>query len=142
MAWYDKLAGIHHDERFILATIGVMTFAIVTTMVTSLTIIRDGNELPPPQPKTQYITQDTEDSLQLKTVEKLLEHPNYSVREVANKILFDRAINDPDAVRLLLTGITDPSHDERIKSLRALWALMNGEPKTHELDDSFSDGDR
>ncbi|KAK4459212.1 hypothetical protein QBC42DRAFT_11761 [Cladorrhinum samala] len=72
------------------------------------------------QPKTQYITQETEDALKLSTLDTLLGHYNYSIRETSAKIVCDRAINDKDTVELLLWGITRPDYDERIKNLRAL----------------------
>lgn len=124
MGWQDTLTTVYRDERFILTTIGLVSFAIVTTMISTLTIIRDDNEVPPAQPKTQYITQDTENALQPGTLDKLLEHPNYSIREIATKILYDRAINDPETTSFLLRGATRPDHDERIKSLRALTVLV------------------
>jgi hypothetical protein len=124
MGWQDTLTAFYRDERVILTTIGVVSFAIVTTMISTLTIIRDDNEVPPVQPKTQYITQDTENSLQLGTLDKLLDHPNYSIREIAIKILYDRAVNDSETTSFLLRGATQPDYDERIKSLRALEALV------------------
>jgi hypothetical protein len=126
MGWATTLLSAARDERFILISIGLATFGIVSSVVTILTIIRDDNEIPPPQPKTQYITQDTEDSLQSETLEKLLEHPNYSIREIAIKILCDRAVNDAETTQYLLYGITRPNYDERMKCLRAL-ALLTGQ---------------
>ncbi|KAF4996910.1 hypothetical protein FGRMN_4231 [Fusarium graminum] len=126
MGWADSLLTIARDERLVLLTLGLATFGVVSTVVTALTIIRDDNEIPPPQPKTQYITQDTEDSLQIETLEKLLDHPNYSIREVAIKILCDRAVNDLGTTHLLLKGITRPDYDERMRCLRAL-ALLTGQ---------------
>ncbi|CAM1506536.1 Fc.00g061770.m01.CDS01 [Cosmosporella sp. VM-42] len=123
MSWTSSLLAFARDERVILVSLGLATFGIVSTVVTALTIIRDDNEIPPTQPKTQYITQDTEDSLQLETLEKLLDHPNYSIREVAVKILCDRAVNDPDTIKYLLFGITRPNYDERMQCLRALALL-------------------
>ncbi|TQV97366.1 cytoskeleton-associated protein [Cordyceps javanica] len=94
-------------------------------MVTVLTMIRDDNEIPASEPKTQYITQDTEDALQLHTLTKLLEHPDFSIRDIATKILCDRAVNDPGAMTYLLYGITVKSYDERLYCLRALSLLTN-----------------
>ncbi|CAK7239665.1 MAG: hypothetical protein STHCBS139747_001100 [Sporothrix thermara] len=79
----------------------------------------------PPLPKTQYITQDTEDSLSLATLEKLLKHYNFSIRETAAKIVCDRAINDDDVLLVLLLGITRRDYDERMKHLRALVMLTD-----------------
>lgn len=126
MSWVNSFMSFARDERVVLVTIGVATFSIVSTMVTILTIIRDDNEIPPAEPKTQYITQDTEDALQSETLDKLLTHPNYSIRDIANKILCDRAINDPETTHFLLYGITRPDYDERMKCLRAL-ALLTGQ---------------
>ncbi|KAG7292561.1 hypothetical protein NEMBOFW57_002596 [Staphylotrichum longicolle] len=53
---------------------------------------RDEAEIKPVQPKTQYITQETEDA----------------------------AVNDNDRVDFLLWGITRQDYDERMKNLRAL----------------------
>ena len=81
---------------------------------------RDDAEIKPPQPKTQYITQETEDALKLGTLDTLLGHYNQSIRETSAKIVCDRAVNDRDTVDLLLWGITRKDYDERMKNLRAL----------------------
>lgn len=120
------MLGYARDERVILMGIGLAAFGIVGTMTSVLTMIRDAHAIDPKQPKTQYITQDTEDSLELGTLEKLLLHPNYSIREVATKILCDRAINDNETLLRLLYGITRPDYDERMRCLRAL-ALLTGQ---------------
>ncbi|KAK7421958.1 hypothetical protein QQX98_001953 [Neonectria punicea] len=126
MDWASNLLAFSRDERVVLLSLGLATFGIVSTVFTALTIIRDDNEIPPTQPKTQYITQDTEDSLQPETLEKLLDHPNYSIREISIKILCDRAVNDPETTQGLLYGITRPNYDERMPCLRAL-ALLTGQ---------------
>ncbi|TDZ73172.1 hypothetical protein CTRI78_v001372 [Colletotrichum trifolii] len=92
-------------------------------MTQMLTYIRDENEVKVTPPKTQYITQETEDSLGLDTLDKLLCHPNFSIRDVAIKILCDRAVNDRDVVRYLLYGITQSDYDTRMQNLRALATL-------------------
>ncbi|OAA43223.1 hypothetical protein NOR_04590 [Metarhizium rileyi] len=114
------------DERVHLAAIGLAAFGLVHTITTISGIFRADNEIPPKEPKTQYITQETEDSLQLRTLDKLLVHPNYSIREVATKILCDRAINDHETLRTLFYGITRPEYEYRMKCLRAL-ALLTGQ---------------
>ncbi|KAF4782018.1 hypothetical protein HER10_EVM0006549 [Colletotrichum scovillei] len=111
------------DERIILVGIGAATFGLVTMMTQMLTYIRDDNEVKVTPPKTQYITQETEDALGLDTLDKLLCHPNFSIRDVAIKILCDRAVNDSGTVRQLLYGITRPDYDTRMKNLRALATL-------------------
>lgn len=126
MGWAAGLATIARDERVVLLSIGLATFGLVRSIITGLTLIRDLNVVPPAEAKTQYITQDTEDALQLETIEKLLNHPSYSIREVATKILCDRAINDAETTTHLLYGITRPDYDERMQCLRAL-ALLTGQ---------------
>lgn len=126
MGWSSSLLSFARDERVILVSIGLATFGIVSSMITVLTLVRDDNEIPPVEPKTQYITQDTEDSLELDTLEKLLDHTNYSIREIAIKILCDRAVNDTETIEYLLYGITRPAYDERMQCLRAL-ALLTGQ---------------
>ncbi len=125
MSWRSGLWSFARDERVILVSIGIATFSVVSTMIATLTMIRDDNEIPPAEPKTQYITQDTEDTLQLDTLGKLLEHPNFSIRDIATKILCDRAINDTDTTTHLLYGTTRPDYDERMQCLTAL-SLLTG----------------
>ncbi|KAL9484607.1 hypothetical protein ACSS6W_003396 [Trichoderma asperelloides] len=125
MSWTSRLLSFSRDERVILVSIGLATFGLVSSMITALTFIRDDNEIPPSEPKTQYITQDTEDSLQLDTLEKLLDHPNFSIKEIAIKILCDRAANDPEVIKYIWFGITRPEYEERMNSLRTLAVLTS-----------------
>ncbi|KAJ6785005.1 hypothetical protein PWT90_03690 [Aphanocladium album] len=125
MSWRAGLWAFARDERVIMVGIGLATFSVVNTMMTVLTMIRDDNEIPPAEPKTQYITQDTEDSLELDTLTKLVEHPNFSIRDIATKILCDRVVNDQGAITYLLYGITVKSYDERLHCLRALSLITN-----------------
>lgn len=113
------------DERVILATIGVATFSIVTMLIATLTMIRDDNEVKVSHPKTQYITQDTEDSLQIETLDKLMDHPTFSIRDIAMRILCDRAINDPEVMTELIDGIRQRDYEHRMKCLRALALLSS-----------------
>ncbi|KFA61480.1 hypothetical protein S40285_03441 [Stachybotrys chlorohalonatus IBT 40285] len=126
MGWQDGLVSLVSDQRVVGVALGLCTISIVATMINTLSLMRDDSVITPPQPKTQYITQETEDSLRLETLDTLLSHTNYSIKDIAVKILCDRAINDPDAVKILLYGITRPDYDERMKCLRAL-ALLTGQ---------------
>ena len=125
MSWLESIRSFGRDERFILVTIGLATASVVATIAASLVLFRDEVELPPTQAKPRYITQDTEDALEAETIEKLLDHPNYSVSDVATRILVDRVINSDETLKTLLYGITRPEYDERMQSLRAL-ALLTG----------------
>lgn len=123
MNWKASLFSLARDERVILTAIGFAAFGIVSTIATGLTLIRDDTEIPPPEPKTQYITQDTEDALQLDTLDKLVDHPNFSIRDVALKILSDRVVNDEAATTELIYGITRPDYEHRLLCLQTLALL-------------------
>ena len=120
MSLTSRLLSFGRDERVILVVIGAAAFGIFSTMFTALEAIRDDCEIPPVEPKTQYITQETEDALELSTLETLLDHPTFAIRETSIKILCGRAINDDDTVLILLYGITRPDYEHRMKCLRAL----------------------
>ncbi|ROT37308.1 hypothetical protein SODALDRAFT_324935 [Sodiomyces alkalinus F11] len=122
--FYSGLLRFFRDDRVILAGIGITTFTMVSVMTQALVWARDENEVKPTPPKTQYITQDTEDALQLETLDKLVAHPNYSIRDIATKILCDRAVNDNETIHYLLYNITRPDYDTRIQSLHALATLL------------------
>ncbi|SPN97105.1 uncharacterized protein DNG_00621 [Cephalotrichum gorgonifer] len=112
------------DERVALVGIGLAAGALISGMMTLVSIVIEDNKIEHPAPKTQYITQETEDSLQLDTLDKLINHPSFSIREVAIKILCDRAVNDPDALHELLYGITREDYDYRLQCLKALALLV------------------
>ncbi|KAK3941553.1 hypothetical protein QBC46DRAFT_382484 [Diplogelasinospora grovesii] len=113
------------DDRVVLASLGIGVVSLVYFMQTILEHYRDKAEIKPVQPKTQYITQETEDSIQLSTLETLLGHYNYGIREVAAKIICERAAHDDSVIETLLWGITRPDYDERMKNLRALAMIMD-----------------
>lgn len=115
------------DERTVLIGLGVTAASFFCAMRFALEYYRDEVEIKPTQPKTQYITQDTEDSLRKGTLETLLQHYNFSIRETALKIVAGRAVNDTAAVKHLLRGITRPDYDERERCLKALaFAVEDG----------------
>ncbi|KAK0733430.1 hypothetical protein B0T26DRAFT_631302 [Lasiosphaeria miniovina] len=107
-------------DRVIVAGTGLWIAGLAVALHFYLKQWTDEAEVKPPQPKTQYITQDTEDSLKTKTLDTLLGHYNYAIRDTASKIVCDRAVNDELTVETLLRGITRPDYDERMKNLRAL----------------------
>ncbi|KAI0200070.1 hypothetical protein F4808DRAFT_461211 [Astrocystis sublimbata] len=108
------------DERFVALGFAVATAGCIAAMRVILLHSRDSVEIPPPQPKTQYITQDTEDSLKPSTLNTLLHHYNFAIRDTTLRIVAGRAANDESAINDLLWGITRPDYDERVESLRAL----------------------
>jgi hypothetical protein len=116
------------DERLITVGLSLATIGCIAAMRIILLRSRDKAEIRPAQPKTQYITQETEDSLKLSTLDTLLHHYNFAIRDTTLRIVAGRAVNDKAAIDDLLWGITRQDYDERIQSLRAL---------TFALDDSM-----
>ncbi|KAI2629732.1 hypothetical protein GGR54DRAFT_635913 [Hypoxylon sp. NC1633] len=108
------------DERLIAVSLGLSTVGFLFAMRTILEYYRDEAEVKPTPPKTQYITQDTEDSLQQSTIEKLLNHYNFAIRDTALRIVAGRALNDSSAIHHLLWAITRKDYEERMEALRAL----------------------
>ncbi|KAF2970921.1 hypothetical protein GQX73_g2688 [Xylaria multiplex] len=108
------------DERFVAVSFGLATVGCIAAMHAILLHSRDKAEIQPTQPKTQYITQDTEDSLKLNTLDTLLQHYNFAIRDTTLRIIAGRAVNDNSAIDHLLWGITRKDYDERMRSLRAL----------------------
>ncbi|KAL2017495.1 hypothetical protein VTK56DRAFT_2037 [Thermocarpiscus australiensis] len=117
MRW---LSALLRDDRVLFGYLAVSAAAWLVGLRVLLKKWRDEAEVKPVQPKTQYITQETEDALKLSTLETLLGHYNYAIRETAAKIVCDRAVNDKDTVEVLLRGITREDYDERMKNLRTL----------------------
>lgn len=129
MAWYSFI----RDERLI--GIGVMAAASVGIFVGVRAAMQpyfNSSVVYPLMPKTQYITQDTEDSLSADTLNSLLDHYNFSIRETAAKIVCDRAINDDATLSHLLWGMGRPAYDERMMSLRAL-SMLTDQTTMHRL---------
>ncbi|KAK4205293.1 hypothetical protein QBC40DRAFT_50575 [Triangularia verruculosa] len=122
MEWLSSLAT---TDKAIKAALIVHGVALVGTVLLALDQWRSESETKPPQPKPQYITQDTEDALKLGTLDTLLGHYNHAIRETAVKIVCDRAVNDKDTLEQLLWGITRPNYDERNKNLRALAVITD-----------------
>ncbi|KAI0889956.1 uncharacterized protein GGS22DRAFT_149617 [Annulohypoxylon maeteangense] len=112
------------DDRFIAVSLGLSTIGFFFGMRTILEYYRDEAEIKPTPPKTQYITQETEDSLKQGTLESLLNHYNFAIRDTALKIIAGRATNDGSAIYQLLWGITREDCEERMEALRALAFAM------------------
>jgi hypothetical protein len=115
--WLGRLI---RDDRILFGYLAINALGWLFSVRVLLKKWRDDAEIKPPQPKTQYITQETEDALKLGTLDTLLGHYNQSIRETSAKIVCDRAVNDRDTVDQLLWGITRKDYDERMKNLRAL----------------------
>ncbi|KAI1203786.1 hypothetical protein F5X97DRAFT_282010 [Nemania serpens] len=108
------------DERLLAVGFGIAAISCAAAMRLILLRSRDRAEIQPKQPKAQYITQATEDSLGLGTLNTLLQHYNFAIRDTTLRIVAGRAVNDKSAMEDLLRGITRKDYDERMQSLRAL----------------------
>lgn len=118
MGWQSSVL---RNERVVFTGVGFVTAGLIIFVMNAwLARWRDETIVTPHPPKTQYITQQTEDSLEEKTLDTLLGHYNYSIKDTAAKIICDRAASDPKLIETLLRGITRPDYDERVKNLRAL----------------------
>lgn len=116
------------DQRVMLGSLAAMATGTVLLVYTLLRQYQADAEIQPDEPKTQYITQETEDALKYSTLETLLGHYNYSIRDTAAKIVCDRAASDEALSArydVLLYGITRPDYDERIKNLRAMAVITD-----------------
>lgn len=107
---------------------GLLCFGACAVVGTSLlrnmlVYYRDSSYMKTTVPRTQYITQQTEDSLSSSTLKKLINSTTYSIREIAARIVCDRALHDENTLESLLWYITRPDHDQREKGLRALFML-------------------
>ncbi|KAK0632323.1 hypothetical protein B0T14DRAFT_532800 [Immersiella caudata] len=129
MGWFGSFI---RSNPAIFGAMGASAATLVFVMRFVLEQWREDAEIKPVQPKTQYITQDTEDSLKAETLSTLLGHYNYAIRETSAKIVCDRAVNDDSTIELLLWGITRPDYDERMKNLRAL-AVITDPQSLHAL---------
>lgn len=121
------------DERLMVVGLALGAVSAICLMHAALTRLRDDAEVKQQQPTTQYITQDTEDSLRSNTLDTLLGHYNYAIREIASKIVTDRAVNDGESIDYLLWGITRPDYDKRLRCLRTLAYITDPRtsPRSH-----------
>lgn len=121
----ERLSSLYRNDRVLLGCLAVSAVGWLLSVRVLLRQWRDEAEIKPVQPKTQYITQETEDALKLGTLDTLLGHYNYTIRETAAKIVCDRSVNDKDTVEMLLWGITRKDYDERMRNLKALLIITN-----------------
>ncbi|ETS86593.1 hypothetical protein PFICI_00421 [Pestalotiopsis fici W106-1] len=120
------------DERLVFVGLGLATVGFLGVVRLILTHFRDEVEIRPKSPKTQYITQATEDALKLDTISSLIDHYNPTVRDTATKIILGRAANDVETIRHLLRGITQKDYNEREKYLRALTLAVEDKDITQD----------
>jgi len=135
------LRNLLQNDRFLFIGLTATSIGFLVGLRHWLTYLRNESEIKPTESKSKYITQETEDSLKLSTLESLLGHYNFAIRETSAKIICDRAVNDPDTIRELLWGITRPDYEERMRSLRAL-ALITDASKLNNCIPAIACGAR
>jgi hypothetical protein len=111
--------------RLFVFGLGLATVAVIGVMRQMLVHYRDAALIPPSENKSQYITQDVEDSLKLSTLDKLLDSPNYCIQETTAIIICERALHDGITIDVLFWYITRPDHKLREKGIRTLTMMMN-----------------
>lgn len=113
------------ENRLLLLGIGITAIGSIGVLRRMLIHYRDTAKEPKPRAKTQFITQNTEDSLKPATLAKLIESHNYLIFETATRIVCDRALHDEATIEAILHEITRPHHDRRERGLRVLLMLCN-----------------
>jgi hypothetical protein len=119
------MAATAAQNRLFLIGLGVGACAAISLMRHMLIYYRDAALIPQSEGRSQYITQEVEDSLKLSTLNKLLDSPNYSIQETTSVIICERALHDETAIDALLAYITQPDHDMREQGIRALTMMIN-----------------
>ena len=124
---FDMMAGLSPaaQDRLFFLGIGLTTCAVIGLMRRMLIQYQQAAVIQPSEGKSQYITQDVEDSLKASTLYKLLDSPNYSIQETTSIIICERALHDGTTIDVLLHYITRPEHDIRERGVRALTMMMN-----------------
>ncbi|QSZ31281.1 hypothetical protein DSL72_000844 [Monilinia vaccinii-corymbosi] len=127
------------QERLFFLGLGITTCAVLAFVRHRLVHFREAATIPPTENKSHFIDQKTEDSLNLSTLNTLLNNPNYGIRETASIIVCERAIHNEFAINALLYEISQPEYDRREKAIRALIMMVNGstvtrlhKPETYE----------
>jgi hypothetical protein len=118
------LSPVSQDRLFFLG-LGLTSCAVIALMRHMLYQYQESAIIQPSESKSQYITQDVEDSLKESTLNKLLNSPNYSIQETTAIIICERALHDGVTLDALLHRITRPSHEMREEGIRALTMMTN-----------------
>lgn len=124
---FDMMAGLSPaaQDRLFFLGLGLTACAVIGLMRRMLIQYQQAAVIQPSESKSQYITQDVEDSLKSSTLYKLLDSPNYSIQETTAIIICERALHDGTTIDVLLHYITRPEHDIRERGVRALTMMMN-----------------
>lgn len=113
------------QDRLLFLGLGITTCAVFTFVRHRLHRFREAAIIPPTENKSHFIDQKTEDSLQLETLHKLLNNPNYGIQETASIIVCERALHNEFAINTLLDEISRPEYEHREKAIRAFIMMVN-----------------
>jgi hypothetical protein len=119
------MAATAAQNRLLVAGLGISTYLVIRLMRRLLMHYRDSAVIPRSERKPQYITQKVEDSLELSTLSKLLDSPNFSIQETTAVIICERALHDESTIDALLFHIARPDYTKREQGIRALRMLSN-----------------
>ncbi|KAI9745250.1 MAG: hypothetical protein M1818_001529 [Claussenomyces sp. TS43310] len=122
------------ENKLLVLGIGFTSVAVLALVRLMLIQHRDSVTIKGQHPKTQYITQETEDALKPSTLEKLIDSHNYGIRDTASTIVLDRALHEPAVLDGVLWEMTRSDHDRREKGIRALQLLSEQAHAIVELD--------
>ncbi|TGO38775.1 hypothetical protein BHYA_0067g00050 [Botrytis hyacinthi] len=127
------------QERLLFLGLGITTCAVLAFVRYRLVHFREAATIPPPENKSHFIDQKTEDSLKLSTLEKLIKNPNYGIQETASIIVCERALHNEHAINSLLYEISQPDYGKRAIAVRAFILIVNNstvkrihKPETYE----------
>lgn len=113
------------QERLLFLGLGITTCAVLAFVRYRLVHFREAATIPPPENKSHFIDQKTEDSLKLSTLEKLIKNPNYGIQETASIIVCERALHNEYAINSLLYEISQPEYSKRAIAVRAFILIVN-----------------
>lgn len=113
------------QDRLFFLGIGLSACAVIGLMRRMLIQYQQSAIIAQSESKSQYITQEVEDSLRPDTLSKLLDSPNYSVQETTAIIICERALHDGYTIDVLLFSITQPDNPTREQGIRALTMMVN-----------------
>lgn len=120
-----KMAATAAQNRLLIFGLGVTACVAIGLIQRRLVQYRDAAITLPPETKPHHITQEIEDSLKISTLYKLLDSPNFSIHETTSIIICERALHDSTTIDALLYYITQPDHETREQSIRALTMVIN-----------------
>ncbi len=109
--------------------LGIGLIGLHTLIHHSLQEVRESHKYKPPPIKPQYIDQNTEDKIPNRTLDVLRQSSNDNVKDVAKRIIIDRALYDGETIWL----ICEDAKQGNPVALRALRDLIVTQSKYYPL---------